>query len=289
MIHALLLIGVLLPSLLHAAPLQITVSLLPLQTMVERIGGDNVSARSMVKPGSDPHHYSPTPQQIAQLSHSHLYFQMGIPFEEIWMERIRSTNPGMIVVDLQHEEAHEEAHEPEHESDDHDLVEQEHHESDPHPWTSPVMAMEMAEIITASLVALDPDHQQDYQQNHALFRQQLVDLDQAIRQQLQPLKQRKFMVFHPAWGDFAQTYGLIQVSIEEDGHEPGAQGLATLIRQAREEKIRSILIQPQMSRRAAEQIAAAIDGTIIVMDPLSADYPENLRRLSAHIAENAVQ
>ena len=294
MIRTTLLLGLLLPSLLTAAPLPVSVTVLPLQTMVEKIGGDLVSVSAMVQPGDDPHTYSPSPQQITRLVHSRLYLRAGLPFEEIWMERIHSANPEMVIVDLRQGEAHEPEHEPEDEhqeevhhagdhAEDHEVGHE--HEIDPHLWTNPLLAMEMAEVITSSLVALDPGHQQQYLRNHALFRQQLAELDREIRLQLQPLKKRKFMVFHPAWGHFAEQYGLIQVAIEHEGKDPGAQTLASLIRRARQERVRAIFVQPQFSQRAAQQIAAAIQGEVIFIDPLSADYIENLRRVSSQLAK----
>ena len=95
---------------------------------------------------------------------------------------------------------------------------------------------------------------------------------------------RKFLVFHPAWGYFAQAYGLTQVPIEQGGKEPGARTLVTLIEQAKRDQIRVVFIQPQSDPRFAEQIARAIGGRVIAIDPLAPDYVANLRAVARQIA-----
>jgi zinc transport system substrate-binding protein len=39
-------------------------------------------------------------------------------------------------------------------------------------------------------------------------------------------------------------------------------------------------VQPQFDRRAAQQVARAIDGRVETVDPLSLDYAATLRRLA---------
>jgi hypothetical protein len=65
----------------------------------QKVGGEHVDARAMVRPGFNPHTYDPTPQQIAALAGAVLYVRTGVPFEHAWMERIRSANPDMQVID----------------------------------------------------------------------------------------------------------------------------------------------------------------------------------------------
>ena len=36
---------------------------------------------------------------------------------------------------------------------------------------------------------------------------------------------RRFLVYHPSWGYFAQEYGLVQIAIEAEGKEPSAKRL----------------------------------------------------------------
>ena len=302
----LLLLLLLVPAVTLAEPLRVFASVIPIQTFVAKIGGEHVDARVMVRPGFSPHTYDPTPQQISALSEAVLYVLTGVPFEKAWMERIRSANPQMQLLDaregitLRKMEAH--AHgEHAHGSRHHDESGPEHakvgqraydqhagesdHEQDPHVWTSPVLVTQMAGRIRDKLTELAPDHAIDFARNHDALVAELSALDGELHALLDPLPNRKFMVFHPAWGYFADSYGLTQVSIEHEGKEPGARGLAALIEQAKQERIKVVFVQPQFDKRSATQVAQAIDGAVVAVDPLAADYTENLRRVGRQFAQ----
>ena len=110
-------------------------------------------------------------------------------------------------------------------------------------------------------------------------------LDRELHALLDPLPNRGFMVFHPAWGYFADSYGLAQVPIEHEGKEPGARALAALIDQANRENIKVVFVQPQFDKRSATQVARAIGGAVVAVDPLAADYVDNLRRVGREFAQ----
>ena len=61
-------------------PLKITVSILPQEYFVKRIGGDLVQVATLVQPGQSPATYAPTPRQMAGLATSIIYFRIGVPF-----------------------------------------------------------------------------------------------------------------------------------------------------------------------------------------------------------------
>ncbi|MCG6943652.1 MAG: zinc ABC transporter substrate-binding protein [Thiohalocapsa sp.] len=265
-----------------AEPLDVFVSVLPIQTFVEHVGAERVQVHVMVQPGHSPATYEPTPRQIATLADAQLYFRVGVPFEAAWMKRITATNPDMPVVDLRDGlrlrslEAHD--HATEH-GPDHD-AEHAHEAMDAHVWTSPRLVRHMAVTIRDALTRLDPAGAAVYAKNQAAFDAELAALDQRLRAELSGLRGRSFLVYHPAWGYFADAYGLIQVPIEYEGKEPGARRLTMLIDQAHAEGARVILVQPQFNRRAAEQVARAIGGRVETVDPLATDYAATLLRLA---------
>ena len=92
-------------------------------------------------------------------------------------------------------------------------------------------------------------------------------------------------MFHPAFGHFAAAYGLVQVSVETGGHEPGPRHLAEVIERARALGVRSVIVQPQFSRKSAETVAEAIEADIVVLDPLAADYEANFLNIAQTLAD----
>lgn len=295
MLHKLIVFALLLtPAWGWAEPLRVFVSVLPQKTFVERLGGDHVEVRTMVQPGYSPATYDPTPQQISALAKTALYIRIGVPFETAWMKRIRSTNPHMQVLDARqgirlrrnhrHGQAYESDKDEHHQSNQGQAVNHGESERDPHIWTSPPLVKRMGKNIRDTLTALDPANEQDYARNYDAFAAELDALDRDIRALLRDVTNRKFMVFHPAWGYFADTYGMIQVPIEKEGKEPGPRSLTALIEQAKRDNVKVILVQPQFHRKSAQQVAHAIGGRVVAIDPLSADYADNLRRVTQQIA-----
>ena len=82
----------LVPTVGLTEPLRVFASVVPIQSFVEKVGGQHVDARAMVRPGFNPHTYDPTPQQIGALTGAVLYVRTGVPFEEAWMPRVRALN-----------------------------------------------------------------------------------------------------------------------------------------------------------------------------------------------------
>ena len=93
------------------------------------------------------------------------------------------------------------------------------------------------------------------------------------------------MVFHPAWGYFADDFGLEQIPVEVGGLEPSAQELADLIEEAQEEGIQIVFAQPEFSTSEAEVIASEIDGEVILISPLAPDWLANLQGVARTFAD----
>lgn len=263
----------------HARPISVFVSILPQKYFVERIAGGQADISVMVGPGDSPETYEPRPRQIDALSRARVYFQIGVPFEQVWMTRLRAANPDMLVVDTAvaiHRRSIE-GSEP--------ASSNQGGPGDPHVWTSPVLVKSMAARIRDAFAKLDPEHAEDYERNYAQFAADLDALDAEIRGRLAPYAGRAFLVFHAAWGYFADAYGLRQIPIEAEGKEPGPRTLARVISEAKTLGVKAVFIQPQFSRASAEMIAQQIGGYVIAVDPLAENYIENMHHVAASFAE----
>jgi len=263
-------------------PILVYASIPPGKYFAERVGGPHLRVDVLLKPGQSMHTYEPTAKQMVELSSARLFLRFGAPFEKQVVDKIGEALKNLELVDVNEGITLLAASEPcEHDADhghDHNHGES---ELDMHTWTSPRLAKIQAGNIYRALVHVDPGHRADYEANLAALEADLDRLDAEIAAALWPLKGRAFFVFHPAFGYFAEAYGLKQVAIESGGKEPSAKELHELIDRARDSGVKLIFVQPQFPRRGAEAVAQAIGGAVVPLDHLAEDYVGNLR----HVAE----
>lgn len=278
----------------------IFVSIVPQKYFVQQIGKELVDVRVMVPPGASPATYEPKPKQMVDLSKTKVYFAIGVPFENAWLEKIAAANPNMRVVHTDHgiqklamAAHHHDDPAEEHQEADHDREESEHHGEaehdkdhheqaglDPHIWLSPPLVKIQARTILAALQEADPVHRSVYEANFKAFTAQIDQLDADLEKTFAGKTDLQFVAFHPAWGYFAHAYGLKQVPIEIEGKDPKPAQLKELIQHARENKIKVVFVQPQFSTKSAELVAREIGGRVAFADPLAEDWLANLRQVA---------
>jgi len=259
--------------------IKVFVSILPQAYFVERVGGDRVDISVMVGPGQSPVTYEPRPRQMVELGKAKLFFRIGVPFEDVWMDRINRAHPEIKMIDTRRgvQLIPMKTH---HRHEDTQHAEGRRGRKDPHIWLSLKLAKIQAKNICDALISVDDVCGEYYRENLKAFHDDLDKLDVEIMQNLKGLGARKFMVFHPAWGYFARDYGLDQIPVEIGGKDPGAKELANLIEEAKNDGIKIIFVQKQFSEKSAEAIAAAIKGRIIQIDPLARDYLNNIKMIA---------
>lgn len=273
-------------ALAQDAPMQVVVSILPQQYLVERIAGSRVNVLTLVQPGDNEATYSPGPATLAALDGARVWFTMGVHFEDAWLERITRDRPEMEVVSLSAGLPLRRTEDGAAEADPGGRHGHRHAGMpDPHTWTDPRLAAKMVTSIADALGRLDPSGSAGYADRAAELHEELLALHEEIAARLAPVRGSAFIVFHPSWGYFADAYGLVQLPIELGGREPGPRGLAEVIRRGREAGVRAVFVQQQFSQRSALAVAQALGAEVVDADPLALDYPENLRRVSLRMAE----
>lgn len=283
---------------------KVFVSIDPIAYFVQRVGGPNVDVGVLVGSGQDPHTFDPTPKLIAKLADAKVLFRLGFPFEENLIKKMGSAFKKTEVVDLRkgiklramtEEEAEAEEHEHEHggkhaekheEGHGHGKEAEHSHEKgemDQHTWLDPRNAKIQAQTIADALIRIDPSRRDQYEKNLKAFQADLDDLNAQLTKALAPVKGKSFFVFHPAYGYFADAYGLKQVPVEVEGKEPTAKQLAGLIASAKKQKVKVIFVEPQFSKKSAEALAKSIGGAVVSLDPLAGDYMKNLKEMGTKL------
>ncbi len=289
--------------------LKVAASIPPQKWLIERIAGDRADVFIVLPPGASPHTHSPTDADATRVMQSRLYFAIGVEFEEKgrWFQAVeQAARAGRLsVVNTQmgirlrkmedhihadyplHEQNHDHDHGHDHSHDhSHDHHHHHHDGDDPHIWTSPRLLRDQARTVAAALVAVDPAHRRTYEANLRSVLDELEALEAEIRDILRPHRERAFLIYHPAWGYFAEDFGLRQIPIEIGGRRPDEWYVTELLKIMRAEQTRVVFVQPQVTDASVRPIAEIERARIEVLDPLAADVPDNLRRVARKIAES---
>jgi len=266
----------------------VLVTIVPQIKMVENIGGSYTDVTVMVPAGQSPHSFEPTPFQMMQVAQASVYFTVGsgVEFEEVYLTTIQEQNSNLMLYDcsenitvISFDEHYNAEHNQTNEGED----EHNHEGTDPHIWTSPENFKKMATVVYNGLTDIDPAHQEEYYSNYQTYIAKINELHTNISTLLTPYKGQYFMVYHPAWGYFGDTYQLQMIAIEDEGKQPGPAGISAIINQARAKNITVIFVAPEFDTSSAETIAIEIDGTVSYADPLMSNYIKTLETLAQNI------
>ena len=270
-----------------AGELSVFVSIVPQKFFAERVGGIKVNVTALVPAGRSPHTYDPSPKQVLKLGKADLYFTIDVDFEEAFVPEIRSGLPNLEITDsregIELKSIGEHRHGEDDEIDPYKEKEEEH--PDPHVWLDPLNGKKIAANIRDALIEMDPEGDEIYEENYRQLAEDIDELHRELSGTLAPVRGETFLVFHPAFGYFADRYDLDQEAVEIGGNEPSPGQLSSIIKRAKEENVRVIFVQPQFSKKSAQTIADAIGGAVVPIDPLAENWLSNLRTIAKKVRE----
>lgn len=217
--------------------------------VVAQVGGDAINLTVLLPIDSDPHTFSPNPQDAVALSEAEIIFANGAGLEEFLPPLLESTGMEDRLIEV---------------SIGINLLEMEgdaHSRGDPHTWMDPNNVILWTENIAAALIAVDPEHSTLYQENTNAYIASLQTLDEWIQSEVTqvPVEKRVLVADHAALGYFAARYGFeqggsITGSFSSEA-APSAQELAMLEDKIRQERITAIFVTEASNQALAEQVA----------------------------------
>lgn len=140
---------------------------------------DSIELEMLISPGSEIHHYEPSPKDIKNIINSKLFIYVGGESDE-WIDDIlndinknkTSLIKLMDLVDLKEEEIIEGM-----ESEE----EEEEAEYDEHIWTSPKNAIIIINYLKEKIIKIDPDNKEKYEDNAEKYINELIEIDNEFR------------------------------------------------------------------------------------------------------------
>ena len=266
--------------------LEVSAGLPPVAFLASRIGGEAATVSTMLPEGRSPHDYSPAPRDVQRAARSRIFLTTGMSFEKTLCRPLDGSRTTVcdatdgikrIPMELACGHGHDHDHAGHHDhGHGHDAL-------DPHVWLDSENLCRMAENICKAFCAADPRNAELYRANCAKLVGEIRSRHRQMAAQLAPYKGRCFYVYHPAFGYFARMFDLRQEAVELDGREISPARLAGLIRQAKQDRVAVIFVQPQFSPSAMRALKRELKVEIKTADPLRRDVLKNMQELASEL------
>ncbi|NBT41751.1 MAG: zinc ABC transporter substrate-binding protein ZnuA [Alphaproteobacteria bacterium] len=287
------------------AEINVVTSIKPIHSLVSGVMAGVGVPEVIIEGAGSPHTYSLKPSQATQLQNADLVFWMGDELEAFLEGPVENIAESATSINLmnahglkkikfreggmfddhghddhdghgdRHDHGHDDHDHEKHamkEHDDHGHDDHGHGEFDPHVWLDPINAKAMVHAIEEALVKADPENASIYEANAHEMMVKLDSLVVELRDELEPVHDKGFVVFHDAYQYFEQRFdvaaiGSITVSPEV---MPGAKRVGELREKISGLNATCVFSEPQFEPKLIETL---VDGTKVrtgVLDPLGA-------------------
>jgi zinc transport system substrate-binding protein len=252
---------------------KVVVTIKPLHALVAQVMTGVAVPETIVKGAVSPHSYALKPSDIRALQAADIVFRVSETIEPFITKVLNSLPDGVEVVSLQQAPgvmllprrmgAMFEPHETAHAGEGHHHVLGNGGASEPvdgHIWLDPDNALAMADRIVEVLSGRDPAHARLYASNAVALKHKLHAIGDELRQALDPVAGKPYIVSHDAFQYFERRYGLNAVGAIALSPEvpPGARRLAVLRQKIVSSSAVCVFGEPQLDGRL---IANLTDGT----------------------------
>ena len=249
-------------------PLQVTTTTGMIADIVSQIGQEHVKVTGLMGPGVDPHLYKASQGDIKKIDQAQIIFYNGLhlegKMEEIFV-KINKMKPVIAVSrDIDPQVLR--------------YLGEGVTEVDPHIWFNVALWMQATETVRDALIEIDPSHTADYEANTRAYLDELVLLDQSVREQIAriPLAQRILITAHDAFGYFGDAYGLQVRGLQgmSTAGEFGSRDVIELREFIIEKQVRAVFVEssvPQKSIEAVIQGAKKLGHQVVIGGDLYSD------------------
>ncbi|QFG68876.1 metal ABC transporter solute-binding protein, Zn/Mn family [Ornithinimicrobium pratense] len=283
--------------------LSVVTSFYPIEYLASRVAGEHAEISTLTSAGVDPHDVELTPRQVATLGSADLVLysagmqpavDQAIGVEAAGACVDLAPHADLLLVgesphdDHDDHDAHDD-HDHDHPDDAHDEDDEQHahdeddeqhaHDEDdghdhgpedPHFWLDPERYGQVAEVIAAELIVVDPDNAAGYEANLELVLAELDELDQEFAEGLAECRSRDLVTTHEAFGYLAHRYDLRQTGITgiTPDSEPSPARLAEVAAQVKDLDVQAIYAEPILRDDIARTIANETDTEVLTLDPV---------------------
>lgn len=152
--------------------ISIVTSIFPYYDFVRNIAGDNAQIKLLLSPGSEPHHYEPSPSDIVAIEECDIFIYNGGESDE-WVENVLDSleNKSATILKMTDYVSLLNEKKPDHTDGD---------EADEHIWTSIRNSEKLVSEISKAISEKDSQNKTIYENNTAQYISKLEELDKSF-------------------------------------------------------------------------------------------------------------
>ena len=213
----------------------IVVTIKPLEGLVRAIAKDSVMIQRLLPDYVSLHHYHFRPSDLRKIKLADKIFRIDEEMERFLSPVLKEyPHSGVIsLADNSKIKLRSTRTESEDEHHHHEPSAHAHGGQDLHIWMSPHNGIVMAEQITKELSLLNPHHASFYRHNLEVLKKKINHFMHQFQQQVKPLQNQPYLVFHDSWSYFATTFQLKKLATI-NLHSDLQLGVRTMIKTRRQ-------------------------------------------------------
>ena len=280
---ALFVLVMLSPLAANAGTPKVVVSIAPVHSLVAGVMDGVAEPELLLQGNASPHSYMLKPSQVRSLRQADMVVWVGEGVESFLIKPLASLKTKSVfeVMDLSgmvllagrqggmwdsRQSAHQ-GHHHDHTSDA---------SMDGHLWLNPNNARVMVQALVVRLSQIDTANADRYRKNGDAMLLELVRLDEALLDQLGPIKKTPYLVFHDAYQYLEQHYGLNAVGsvMVDPERKPGAKRLHEIRQKIQQSQVRCVFAEPQFSGAVTQVIAEGTGLKVGSLDPMGANQTQ---------------
>ncbi|TOB66849.1 zinc ABC transporter substrate-binding protein ZnuA [Vibrio parahaemolyticus] len=250
---------------LPAQAITVLTSIKPIQLMVTELTEGVTTPEVLVQSNASPHDYSLRPSDVKKVASADLVIWYGHDLEPFLEKVVSNRSSTLTLSEIPNLALREFDSEHSHDHDGHD-----HGSHDPHFWLGIKPVKQVAQAVVNKLVEIDPANAKTYSNNLVKFEEQLAAKDKEIEQQLAPVKNQGYFVFHDAYGYFEERYQLNNLghfTVTPD-RKPGAKTLIQIRKTLGSGNVACVFSEPQFTPAVVESVMRGSNVAKGELDPL---------------------
>ncbi|WP_045370493.1 zinc ABC transporter substrate-binding protein ZnuA [Vibrio campbellii] len=253
---------------LPAHAVTVLTSIKPIQMIATELTEGVTKPDVLLQNNASPHDYALRPSDVKKVAAADLVIWYGHDLEPFLEKVVTDKGNTLTISQIPDLSLREFGSEHAHDHDGHN-----HGTHDPHFWLGIETVQQVANAIAHKLAEIDPEHAATYAENLNKFEVQLKATDAEIKQQLTPVKDKGYFVFHDAYGYFEERYDLNQMghfTVSPD-RKPGAKTLIHIRKTLGTGDVACVFSEPQFTPAVIESVMRGSDVKTGILDPLGSE------------------